>query len=332
VYGIEATALLPLLTAAAHRQLFGSQHAGAAEVRYRRVLAGLQLSTDFFFSFTWPVHQTVQRTFVQQAAAAATASAAAAPEEGALGGAAMPAAAAAAAAGEEDDPFGSHRVWNEFLSRPLREALGGPAAAARWVVPLAHGSFQQRSLALVGRPLQLTLVARRSRQFAGTRYLKRGVTDRGHVANDVEVEQIVEARVDWKSGQPLLSSVVQVGGRAGGCSAAGVRVCLSWPVFVSSACASQPGCAAFWPPKHDQPSPPSFPPPNRSPSPSHLLAPQVRGSIPLPWAQRPDSSMLKPEIVLHNFDPLFAATRRHFDQLRWASRRVGAWAVGWLWN
>jgi hypothetical protein len=42
----------------------------------------------------------------------------------------------------------------------------------------------------------------------------------------------------------------------------------------------------------------------------------VRGSIPLPWAQRPDSSMLKPEIVLHNFDPLFAATRRHFDQLR----------------
>jgi hypothetical protein len=207
VHGIEATALLPLLTAAAHRQLFGSQHAGAAEVRYRRVLAGLQLSTDFFFSFTWPVHQTVQRTFGQQAAAAAAAAAAA--EEGA--GAAAPAVAAAAAGGD-DDAFCSHRVWNEFLRRPLREALGGPAAAARWVVPLAHGSFQQRSLALVGRPLQLTLVARRSRQFAGTRYLKRGVTDRGHVANDVEVEQIVEAGVDWKSGQPLLSSVVQVGG------------------------------------------------------------------------------------------------------------------------
>ena len=72
-------------------------------------------------------------------------------------------------------------------------------------------------------------------------------------------------------------------------------------------------------------------PPNRS-LPPPPCPPQVRGSIPLPWAQRPDSSMLKPEIVLHNFDPLFAATRRHFDQLRWASRRVGAWAVGWLWN
>ena len=60
-------------------------------------------------------------------------------------------------------------------------------------------------------------------------------------------------------------------------------------------------------------------------------AAQVRGSIPLPWAQRPDSSMLKPEIVLHNFDPLFAATRRHFDQLRWAGW-VGGWVAvaGWV--
>lgn len=57
----------------------------------------------------------------------------------------------------------SHRVWNEFLSRPLRAALGaGPAG--RWAVPLAHGYFEQRPLALLGRTLQLTLVARRSRQ------------------------------------------------------------------------------------------------------------------------------------------------------------------------
>ena len=84
---------------------------------------------------------------------------------------------------------------------------------------------------------------------------------------------------------------------------------------VGSGTALQPGCAASQPPRkhhHRQSSPhtaQSLPPPSS-------LPPQVRGSIPLPWAQRPDSSMLKPEIVLHNFDPLFAATRRHFDQLR----------------
>ncbi|KAL4426372.1 hypothetical protein ABPG77_004666 [Micractinium sp. CCAP 211/92] len=225
VYGIDATALLPVLSPSAHRALFGSQQLATAEVRYRKLLAGVQLTRDFFFSYTWPIHQTAQRTFEQAPAQT--------PDPAADGSA-----------------WTSHRVWNEFLSRPLRAALGaGPAG--RWAVPLAHGYFEQRPLALLGRTLQLTLVARRSRQFAGTRYLKRGVTDSGYCANDVEVEQVVEAGVDWKSGQPLLSSVVQ-----------------------------------------------------------------VRGSIPLHWAQQPDSSVLKPEIVLHRFDPLFQATRRHFDMLR----------------
>ena len=38
----------------------------------------------------------------------------------------------------------------------------------------------------------MTVIARRSRHFAGTRYLKRGISDDGKVANDVEVEQIIE--------------------------------------------------------------------------------------------------------------------------------------------
>lgn len=38
----------------------------------------------------------------------------------------------------------------------------------------------------------MTLIARRSAHFAGTRYLKRGVNEGGYVANDVEVEQLVE--------------------------------------------------------------------------------------------------------------------------------------------
>ena len=45
----------------------------------------------------------------------------------------------------------------------------------RWVVPLIHGFWQQRTLAVFGKALTVTLVARRSRHFAGTRYQKRGV-------------------------------------------------------------------------------------------------------------------------------------------------------------
>ena len=54
----------------------------------------------------------------------------------------------------------------------------------------------------------------------------------------------------------------------------------------------------------------------RSGAPLLSAVAQARGSIPLHWAQRPDSSMLKPEIVLQSFDPLYAATRRHFDALQ----------------
>lgn len=36
----------------------------------------------------------------------------------------------------------------------------------------------------------MMVIARRSRHYAGTRYLKRGTSVHGKVANDVEVEQV----------------------------------------------------------------------------------------------------------------------------------------------
>eukprot|EP00887_Chlorella_sp_A99_P005395 scaffold1.g5395.t1 len=218
VYGVEATAMVPLLSAAAYREGFRSgRDTAAAEQRYRRLFALVQLNSQFFFSYSLPIWQTLQAAWTS-------------------GGGAR--------------PFASDRVWNEWLSRSLRGALG-PAAAAAWVLPLAHGCLEQRRLSLVGRALTLTLVARRSREFAGTRYRRRGVDAAGHTANDVEVEQILEAGRDWHSGEPLLSAVVQ-----------------------------------------------------------------VRGSIPLFWTQSADSASVKPKICLQHFDPLFAATRAHFEGLR----------------
>ena len=48
--------------------------------------------------------------------------------------------------------------WLSSGRRPLREALGHDQ---RWTIPLIHGFWQQRSLALFGRTLTLTLLARR---------------------------------------------------------------------------------------------------------------------------------------------------------------------------
>lgn len=42
------------------------------------------------------------------------------------------------------------------------------------------------------------------------RYRKRGIHLQGHVANDVETEQIAFMGFDWRSGYPVVSSAVQV--------------------------------------------------------------------------------------------------------------------------
>ncbi|KAG2363998.1 polyphosphoinositide phosphatase [Suillus spraguei] len=46
-------------------------------------------------------------------------------------------------------------------------------------------------LTVLGRVVFVTLIARRSRHYAGARYLTRGVNEEGNVANEVETEQIV---------------------------------------------------------------------------------------------------------------------------------------------
>jgi hypothetical protein len=44
-------------------------------------------------------------------------------------------------------------------------------------MPVTHGAYVQRKINDYGRSLNLILIARRSRHFAGTRYLKRGVSE-----------------------------------------------------------------------------------------------------------------------------------------------------------
>lgn len=87
------------------------------------------------------------------------------------------------------DPFSGQFVWNSYITKPLRETIS-LRSAKRWTVPLIHGFFSQSIVSLFGRRFKIILVARRSRLFAGTRYLKRGVNDDGYVANSVETEQV----------------------------------------------------------------------------------------------------------------------------------------------
>ncbi|KAK7194183.1 inositol polyphosphate phosphatase [Novymonas esmeraldas] len=92
-----------------------------------------------------------------------------------------------------------------------------PPALSRWYVNLIHGYVTQR-VVVVRRPafhtLLLTLVARVSKASAGVRYLRRGLNSDGHVANHVEVEQIVSDESTWSEGftAGALASYVQLRG------------------------------------------------------------------------------------------------------------------------
>ncbi|XP_024519618.1 phosphoinositide phosphatase SAC1 [Selaginella moellendorffii] len=214
VYAIDENQLLTV----PHPTVQTEVAASKTELRYRKLLSSVDLTKDFYFSYTYNLMHTLQRNALEAG-------------EGA----------------DSNIPYDNMFVWNAFLTLGIRRRLGN----TRWTVALVHGHFEQAKLSIYGHVFSLTLIARRSRHFAGTRYLKRGVNDKGRVANDVETEQIVID--ETKPG--LMSSVVQ-----------------------------------------------------------------NRGSIPLFWSQEASRLSPKPDIVLQRYDPVYLATKLHFEDL---SRRYG---------
>ncbi|CAO2835328.1 unnamed protein product [Amaranthus hypochondriacus] len=145
------------------------------ELRYKKLLSSVDLTKDFFYSYTYPIMQSLQSNV------------------------------------QSNDSVGIHYdsrfVWNMYLTEPVRTRCKNNI----WTVALVHGYFKQMRMSIFGRDFSVALVSRRSRHFAGTRYLKRGVNDRGRVANDVETEQIVLDE-DAGSCKGKMSSVVQMRG------------------------------------------------------------------------------------------------------------------------
>lgn len=76
-------------------------------------------------------------------------------------------------------------VWNEHLLSPMVNVHND------FFLYICHGFISQAVMPICGRNLLLTLIARRSKMYAGTRYLKRGANCQGYPANEVETEQIV---------------------------------------------------------------------------------------------------------------------------------------------
>jgi len=152
-----------------------------AELRYQGLYQVVDLTKNFFFSYTYDLTRSLQENFLSNTSQP------------------FP-----------PPPFKDMFAWNYFLTRELEECTNS-LSSFHWQMPIIHGAFVQRKLNDYGRSLNVILLARRSRHFAGTRYLKRGVSEQGKVANDVEHEQIVHDESKAVS-NGVFSSYLQVRG------------------------------------------------------------------------------------------------------------------------
>lgn len=101
-------------------------------------------------------------------------------------------------------------IWNSYL---LDYALQA-GMKKEFLISIIHGYIGQKIVSINNKEIYILLIGRRSRYFAGTRYLKRGIHDDGNVANFVETEQIVYemgSLIDTKS-KGSFSSYIQVRG------------------------------------------------------------------------------------------------------------------------
>lgn len=165
VYQIEGTELVPLTTGSSSSFL---RDRNAEETRFLSILNNLDLTKSFYFSYSYDITQSLQKNIIRERKAL---------NEGRT-----------IAAHEYNGMF----VWNHHLLKPAVNALKHPYD---WCFPIIHGFLDQAALDIFGRTVYVAIIGRRSRFFAGARFLKRGVNDMGYVANDVETEQIVAEKL-----------------------------------------------------------------------------------------------------------------------------------------
>ena len=164
VYKVIATEFLPLR----ERSLQDPE-----EETYRSLLQKLLKSGPMYFSYSFDITNSFQR----QAQASLS----------------------APLWKRADDRF----FWNRFIQTDLIDFRNGNAETGMkyragpqpgvdaFILPVMFGMMRITNTRIKSTPLTFTLITRRSRHRAGTRYFSRGIDDQGHVSNFNETEQIV---------------------------------------------------------------------------------------------------------------------------------------------
>jgi hypothetical protein len=141
---------------------FEESPVSANEERYKNLFFELDVTRDFYFSYTYDLTHTLQYNMKVDPAH-----------------------------NTKIPGYNGIFVWNHYLLQGVLKLAKKSPSSKCWILPLIHGSYVQSMVDIFGKILQVILISRRSRIFAGTRFLKRGLNEQGYVANDVETEQIL---------------------------------------------------------------------------------------------------------------------------------------------
>lgn len=161
VYHVDDTKLIPL------EYNYRRPDKYSDEEKLLSIFKYLDLGKTFYFSYTYDLTNSLQTNFLR------------------FKGAASDSITSQETFCEHNERF----VWNNLLLDPVLKQH--EIATYEWFQPIIHGFIDQANISIYGRKIYITLIARRSHHFAGARFLKRGVNDRGNVANEIETEQIV---------------------------------------------------------------------------------------------------------------------------------------------
>lgn len=181
------------------------------EARYVRMFQNVDLSSNFYFSYSYDLSHSLQynMTLLQtpfdhgENAELHTSGSSKQDSFDIFEDEGLP---TQVVNGLKNEPYAKY-VWNSRLMDKVKDTVHPD-----WLLYIIHGFCGQSKLLIYGRPVYVTLIARRSSRFAGTRFLKRGANCEGDVANEVETEQIIHDASVMSFSAGSYSSYVQVRG------------------------------------------------------------------------------------------------------------------------
>lgn len=157
IYHIEETQLVPLV----HSSVYRAPDRKSPESRLVQIFQTMDLAQTFYFSLSYDLTNTLQTNQLSHKL-------------------------------NQRSSLQEIYLWNSYLLSPLMERFEG---TMDWCLAVIHGFIDQSKISVFGVSVFLTLIARRSHHFAGARFFKRGINNRGDVANEVETEQIVSNEI-----------------------------------------------------------------------------------------------------------------------------------------